>query len=366
MGLGDLISRWHNGTWLESVRAGKNIYSSLLFCFLTAYLCFPDYLLQEGKGPAADPSNPWTKNLVGTAKEKGGSPGEESFTRFKKFWEEVNQRKETDQKIQEEMEKKDLEEDKREKDNDMEEGEGNEDEEEKEKEAEGSEGDEEEEEEEGSENEKDDKKVKGKTEEEKESKADEKSHESPEKPTKTPTTEKKKSESNEIGDTESNSRKRKRSKKKRDTTQSLSNEPVSIDELLDEAEMKIKNKIQKKLKKLGMKSNESWKEVKTKKPKKKFSKADPSASITEMEFDFTSTHNQENTDERQNRAKTLEDFESLEGESRDKLQEALHTLRKDSEVSAPTSAHPTKHPKEPKHQLNPNEFTQVRGHILAF
>ncbi|MPC59967.1 U3 small nucleolar RNA-associated protein 14 A [Portunus trituberculatus] len=281
-----------------------------------------------------EPLNPWTKQRQSLASKS--SPEDESFTRFKKFWEEVNRRKEADLEIQKQLEKEKEENVKIR---------GQKQEEDKKQEKEGVVEEENNSMKEGGEQTK--KKVSKKRLQKLQKAKDQvqkRKH--------------KKTETEDSGEQLSKKSPGKKGNKKCKKTLGTQNqEPVNIDDLFDEVEIGIKNKVQRKLKKLGVNSKEPWTEVKTKKKKKKV--PDVVAPSEIEEFDFTSKHNQENINETTERAKTLQELESLEGESVNKLQEAVQTI-KDSNAPSNTPA-----PNHNKLQVDPNKFLQVESKRLA-
>lgn len=294
-------------------------------------------MLFQGEGEVTlqrtqDSINPWTKHLHESTVSKKSPPEDESFTRFKKFWEEVNRRKQADREIEDQLEK--------------EREEKNEDvavEEEKEQE-EGEQGEEK----------KDDTKreIEELTEEEKEvsKRHKKKPQKSKDKTLKPELDEKRESEDN--GEITTKVSKKKKNKKCKKNLGNPVQEAVTIDDLFDQVEIGIKNKVKKKLKKLGVNSKEPWTEVKSKKKHKKVTVATAPSEIEE--FDFTSTSNQENIDEKKERVKTLQDLESIEGETVGKLQRAVQTLKNSGAPSGTSASH------KPKLQVDPNKFLQVR------
>ncbi|XP_063878918.1 U3 small nucleolar RNA-associated protein 14 homolog A-like [Scylla paramamosain] len=341
--------------------------------------------LAKGEGGSAvqgtdESLNPWIKQR-GSVVSKS-SPEDESFTKFKKFWEEVNKRKQADQEIHEQLEKE-----REEKNIEDEKIEDQEQEEEKKTEKEGVEEEEENSgmKEEGEQTEKEKEvnkkylqklqKPKDKIQKLKRKKAE--SEDSGEPKGKIQKLKRKKAESEDSGEPKGKIQKlkckkaeaedsgeqpakkipgKKGNKKCKKIIKTKDQEAVNIDDLFDEVEIGIKNKVQRKLKKLGVKSKEPWTKVKTKKKNKKVPKAVAPSEIEE--FDFTGTRNQENIDETTERAKTLQDLESLEGESVNKLQEAVKIL-KDSQ--APDTSVPHNH----KLQVDPNKFLQVESKRLV-
>uniref|UniRef100_A0A0P4WQM7 Uncharacterized protein n=1 Tax=Scylla olivacea TaxID=85551 RepID=A0A0P4WQM7_SCYOL len=301
--------------------------------------------LAKGEGGSAvqgtdESLNPWIKQH-GSVVSKS-SPEDESFTKFKKFWEEVNKRKQADQEIHEQLEKE-----REEKNIEDEKIEDQEQEEEKKTEKEGVE---EEEENSGM--------KEGGEQTEKKKKVNKKYLQKLQKPKdKIQKLKRKKAESEDNGEQPAKKIPGKKGNKKcKKIIKTQDQEAVNIDDLFDEVEIGIKNKVQRKLKKLGVKSKEPWTKVKTKKKNKKVPKAVAPSEIEE--FDFTGTRNQENIDETTERAKTLQDLESLEGKSVNKLQEAVKIL-KDSQ--APDTSAPNNH----KLQVDPNKFLQVESKRLV-
>ncbi|KAG0720966.1 U3 small nucleolar RNA-associated protein 14 A [Chionoecetes opilio] len=129
-------------------------------------------------------------------------------------------------------------------------------------------------------------------------------------------------------------------------------EALSIDDLFDKVEIGIKNKVKKKLKRLGVHSQDPWTEVKKKGKKKKAALTIAPSEIEE--FDFTSTRNQENIDETKERAGTVQALESLEEEGgMDKLQAAVQTLKGSPASQGTLATH------KAKTQVDPNKFLQV-------
>lgn len=142
----------------------------------------------------------------------------------------------------------------------------------------------------------------------------------------------------------------------------------SIDYMFSKAEVSLKKKMKKELQKLGIESTEGkeWTKVKKKKGAKIKSKK---AAVVE-EFDFSCKRTEDNTDERLERVRTLEEAEELgqRKEATDSIQEAFQTLKKgeangkakgvkESGVSSGDNIEETK-----KVDIDPTKFIQVCDH----
>ncbi|XP_027211390.2 U3 small nucleolar RNA-associated protein 14 homolog A [Penaeus vannamei] len=144
----------------------------------------------------------------------------------------------------------------------------------------------------------------------------------------------------------------------------------SIDYMFSKAEVSLKKKMKKELQKLGIESTEGkeWTKVKKKKGAKIKSKK---AAVVE-EFDFSCKRTEDNTDERLERVRTLEEAEELgqRKEATDSIQEAFQTLKKgeangkakgvkESGVSSGDNIEETK-----KVDIDPTKFIQVKSERL--
>ncbi|XP_063613710.1 U3 small nucleolar RNA-associated protein 14 homolog A-like [Penaeus indicus] len=145
----------------------------------------------------------------------------------------------------------------------------------------------------------------------------------------------------------------------------------SIDYMFSKAEVSLKKKMKKELKKLGIESTEGkeWTKVKKKKGAKIKNKK---AAVVE-EFDFSCKSTENKTDERLERVRTLEEVEELgqQEEATDSIEQAFQTLRK-GEVSGKTkgvkksnesSGDKTQETKK-KVEVDPTKFIQVNTERL--
>lgn len=143
----------------------------------------------------------------------------------------------------------------------------------------------------------------------------------------------------------------------------------SIDYMFSKAEVSLKKKMKKKLKKLGIESTEGkeWTKVKKKKGAKVKNKK---AAVVE-EFDFSCKRTENKTDEKLERVRTLEEVEELgqQEEVTDSIEQAFQTLRNE-EASGKTkgvkkgkesSGHKTEETKK-KVEVDPTKFIQVCEH----
>lgn len=328
-----------------------------------------------------DPLNPWTSNLgrasLGAHSSQEDKSSDESFTKFKKFWEEVNNRKMKDKKILEELSKtergnsqkqnEEVQEDKKiigeltteEMIN-------------SEKVIEIKQEDEEQQ----------DKKVAEKV---KVVKKKTKKVKVVKKKTKTVKVVKKKTikerkkpkkinieeETNTVGRDDGGSKvimtENDKEVEQKEEYEGI-NELTSIDEMFDEAEVLIKKKVKRKLNKLGIhtENGETWQTVKR---RKKADKKTPSqvaqgdctqaVPTNTEEFDFTGTKNDTNIDEKLDRVTTLEDIDTLEEDkTTDKIQQAVNTLKKGTATEDSNTAD-KKSSSTSKAVVDPSKFIQV-------
>lgn len=314
-----------------------------------------------------DPMNPWVNQLTKrTIVGQEISEDNESFTKFKQFWEEVNSRKVKDIKIMEELNKKEKENVEQENGGEMKEvkTEDNGDEENTEVVKEDDDKDEK------SEVVQEDDDGEEKSEVLKEDKAIE---------VKTEIVEEDKQENKESKEkTKIGKKKRKRKRKQRTDVniddasdggdkleaeeEDAAKEAVSIDEMFDDAEIEIQKKVKRKLSKLGIQaeSGQTWTKTKQRKKPKVTHNAVP-AKIEE--FDFTCKKVDDNIDEKLERVKTLEDMDTIQDKnsdkSTDKLQQAADILKKGNITEEPNNA-VAKSSSRSGVEVDPSKFLQVR------
>merc|ERR1739838_867940 len=213
-----------------------------------------------------DPMNPWTKKVVKNDSGIEDDGDDKSFSRFKRFWEEVNKRKIVElqaQKVVEDKEENKLS------------SIGNEDD--------------------------------GSPEEIKVKEDD--VHQINEKDDGVKEIDVSGSDSEENELDEAEDRPIKRRKLNKEDNDKDQDKEVSIDAMFDDAEVELKKKVKRKLEKLGVDVDKpvEWSTIKKKKrnkPKK------DSANI--QEFDFTSQNTNDNLDEGLDRAKTMNDMDNLQ------------------------------------------------------
>ncbi|XP_045613433.1 U3 small nucleolar RNA-associated protein 14 homolog A [Procambarus clarkii] len=285
-----------------------------------------------------DPMNPWTNNLNKASSQLAQNKNneDESFSKFKQFWEEVNNRKLAEKKIQEHLDKgREVGQDEMMDEQEKEEVENEQ---------------VEVEEEEMKEN------IKSKVEQSKDNVRKRKVKNKRRRkgklvPDVTSITE----EQNKIETTlQENSE-----------DENRSNDLISIDEMFDEAEIGIKNKVKRKLQKLGMstESGEAWKKVKRRRQDKRVTQVAP---VSIEEFDFSSKNDKDNIDEKLERVKAFEDGDSIQEGSTDRIQQAADTLRKGMEVQeSGTTAGKTIPSASKKGDVDPTKFLQVDARKLA-
>ncbi|KAK8729181.1 hypothetical protein OTU49_008667 [Cherax quadricarinatus] len=278
-----------------------------------------------------DPMNPWTNNLNKATSQIPQSE-DESFTQFKKFWEEVNSRKLVEKKIQEEMAKK----------------------EEEDKVIDAEEIDEEEQE-------------KEKTEEETASEDNNDEEEETngyvgKQIVELDVSRKVNKDGNKTSISEENKNK---IASEKENEENKSNELISIDEMFDEAEIGIKKKVKRKLEKLGIgiESGKAWTKVKRRKKAKCVTKVE---SVTIEEFDFSSKNDKDNIDESLKRVRTLEDMDSIQEKSTDKIKQATDILKKGNAITGSGNmTNETNSSKSKKVEVDPTKFLQVPTRKLA-
>lgn len=282
-----------------------------------------------------DPMNPWTKKLVKNDSGIEVDSDDVSFSKFKRFWEEVNKRKIIELQAQKVVEEK--EENKQvsitvvnDKNLEM-----------------------------VNENESPEERIEkvnvGDQSEEKEYDEVKENEES-----------NSNSEENKLDEVEEKPNKRRKLNKKRkpddkDMNVEVLSKEVSIDAMFDAAEVELREKVKRRLEKLGVDINKTveWKTVKKKKkPKKDY------ANI--QEFDFTSKNDNDNLDEGLDRAKTMEDMENLQTRQEGAISNNV-TESKENVVESKDKAEDKSNKTEPKKKkvdVDPTKFMKVDAKSL--
>ncbi|XP_071541684.1 U3 small nucleolar RNA-associated protein 14 homolog A [Panulirus ornatus] len=302
-----------------------------------------------------NPMNPWINSL--NKAKMLNQDNDESFMKFKKFWEEVNCRRLAEKKIQEQLDKKESEKDK-------EESQEEEEEEEEDKEEE----EEKQEEDEGEQKEEKDEKKEGKKEQQHKRKNKESEREvdsvKVSKNVKRRQPKRKIKVNLTIGNEEGLETEKIVETKEENVQNDATNEMVSIDEMFDEAEIGIKNRVKRKLEKLGasLKSDAKWVEVKRKrrmKAKDSFNSVAPKIE----EFDFSCKNETDNIDERPERFRTLEDMDLIQGDETSQFQQTVNILKKGTPVedSSKTVSMAASHKNASRQRMevDPTKFLQV-------
>ncbi|KAK7083005.1 U3 small nucleolar RNA-associated protein 14 A [Halocaridina rubra] len=148
----------------------------------------------------------------------------------------------------------------------------------------------------------------------------------------------------------------------------LEEQLISIDSMFNQAEIALRQKLKKKLERLGMSDNadKEWTKVISNKEKKKkkndISENHKSSLPSPEEFDFALKNSKDNIDEGIERAQTLEDMDELQmkSESLEPLQRASNTLLASSREKTVESSKVNEKTAAPKVvQVDPSKFIEV-------
>jgi len=273
-----------------------------------------------------DPMNPWTKKVTKNDSGIEDNGDDKSFSRFKRFWEEVNKRKIVEleaQKFVEENERSKQSSFKLVKEKNVQ-----------------------------IENKQD-----GTAKEIKENEDVDQIEEKESKEEKENEGGKSNSEESELDEVEERPTK-KRKFNNEDNNENEQDKEFSIDSMFDDAEMELKKKVKRRLEKLGVDVNKpvEWNTIKRRK-KNKQKKGPPNI----QEFDFSSENMRDNLDEGLSRAKTMDDMENLQTAQGEGTISKNDTGNKKENIEDKLGKG---EPKKKKIEVDPTKFIKVNAKSL--